>query len=65
MWLYPVSTRLYGINVATRWYRAIWKDDWLAMYVRHPLFAIEVGIVAVAAAVAWRRRRTGRDTPGP
>jgi inner membrane protein len=59
MWLYPFSRGLYGLNLATRWYRHVWGDDWLLNYIAHPLFLIEVAIVAAAVLVAWRRRRPG------
>lgn len=55
MWLYPFSSEFYGINVATRWYRAAWGDQWLANYLAHPLFLTEATIIIVAIAVVWRK----------
>jgi hypothetical protein len=55
MWLYPWSDTFYGINLANRRYGTDWGDQWLRRYLVHPLFLIEVAILAAAAIVARRR----------
>jgi len=55
MWLHPWSDSFYGINLANTRYGTDWGDQWLRRYLVHPLFLIEVAILA-AAAVAARRR---------
>jgi membrane-bound metal-dependent hydrolase YbcI (DUF457 family) len=56
MWLYPWSDTFYGINLANTRYGTDWGDQWLRRYILHPLFLIEVAILAAALAVAWRLR---------
>jgi hypothetical protein len=55
MWLHPWSDAFYGINLANTRYGTDWGDQWLRRYLVHPLFLIEVAIVAAAAIVARRR----------
>ena len=56
MWLYPWTDTFYGINLANTRYGTDWGDQWLWRYLGHPLFLIEVALLA-AAAVALRRVR--------
>jgi hypothetical protein len=56
MWLYPWSDTFYGINLANTRYGRDWGDQWFWRYLGHPLFLIEVALLA-AAAVALRRVR--------
>ena len=55
MWLHPWSDTFYGINLANTRYGRDWGDQWLSRYLTHPLFLIEVAIVAAAVIVARRR----------
>ena len=55
MWLHPWSDTFYGINLANSRYGTDWGDQWLSRYIVHPLFLIEVGLLAAAAIVARRR----------
>ena len=59
MWLHPWSDTFYGINLANNYYGADWGDQWLRRYLLHPLFLIEVALVATAVVVA-RRSGSGR-----
>jgi hypothetical protein len=56
MWLYPWTDTFYGINLANRRYGTDWGDQWFWRYLGHPLFLIEVALLA-AAGVAMRRLR--------
>lgn len=55
MWLHPWSETFYGLNLANTRYGRDWGDQWLRRYLVHPLFLIEIAIVAAAAFVARRR----------
>src|SRR5688572_12862061 len=55
MWLHPWSDTFYGINLANTRYGTDWGDQWLWRYIVHPLFLIEVAMLAAAAVVARRR----------
>jgi membrane-bound metal-dependent hydrolase YbcI (DUF457 family) len=54
-WLYPFSDQFYGVNAVARWAGVDWGDRWLTGYLSHPLFLIELALMA-AALVAYRRR---------
>jgi hypothetical protein len=55
MWLHPWRDTFYGINLANTRYGTDWGDQWLWRYIAHPLFLIEVALLAAAAVVARRR----------
>jgi hypothetical protein len=55
MWLHPWSDTFYGINLANTRYGTDWGDQWLWRYIVHPLFLIEVAMLAAAVVVARRR----------
>jgi hypothetical protein len=56
MWLYPFSDQFYGINIVARWSGVAWGDRWLMGYIGHPLFLLEIALMAAALIV--HRRRT-------
>jgi membrane-bound metal-dependent hydrolase YbcI (DUF457 family) len=60
MWLHPWSDAFYGLNLANTRYGRDWGDQWLWRYLAHPLFLLEVALVAAAAVVARRQRTFGR-----
>ena len=57
MWLHPWRDTFYGINLANNYYGRDWGDQWMSRYLAHPLFLIEVALVAGAAAAAILARR--------
>ena len=56
MWLYPWTDTFYGINLANNRYGADWGDQWLWRYISHPLFLIEVALLAAGTGAIWRVR---------
>jgi membrane-bound metal-dependent hydrolase YbcI (DUF457 family) len=48
MWLYPWTETLYGLNLANNYFGRNWGDDWLRQYLTHPLFLIEIGLLAAS-----------------
>jgi len=62
MWLYPWTDTFYGINLANTRYGTDWGDQWLWRYLAHPLFLIEVALLAAAVVVARRRNLSAAST---
>ena len=56
MWLHPWRDTFYGINLANNYYGTDWGDQWLRRYLLHPLFLIEIALLAAAVVVAGRSR---------